>query len=78
MCMPTSSSSHLILHWLIDLVDQPGESLSIDGFGQCVPDVDSMVNRKGAENLCVQAMKKRQTQTWANAHFKLMLTLSVG
>lgn len=45
------SSPHLVLHGLIDPVDQPGESLPIDGFGQGISGIDGMIDCEWAEDL---------------------------
>lgn len=51
MSFVTHTSPHLVLHGLIDPVDQPGEGLSIDSFGQGISGVDGMVNCEWAEDL---------------------------
>lgn len=43
--------AHLVLHGLINPVDQPGKSLSIDGFGQSVSDIDGVVYCEWTEDL---------------------------
>lgn len=45
------SSPHLVLHGLVDPVDQPGEGLPIDGFGQSVSGIDGMIDGEWAEDL---------------------------
>lgn len=48
------SSPHLVLHGLVDPVDQPGEGLSIDGFGQSISGIDGMIDCEWAEDLYVE------------------------
>ncbi len=45
------SSPHLVLHGLVDPVDQPGERLPIDGFGQGVSGIDGVIDGEWAEDL---------------------------
>lgn len=47
----THLSPHLVLYGLVDPVDQPGEGLSIDGFGQGIPGIDGMIDCEWAEDL---------------------------
>jgi len=42
---------HLILHGLVDLVHQPREGPTVDGFCQGVSRIDRVVYRKWAEHL---------------------------
>lgn len=46
-----SSSPYLVLHGLVDPVDQPGERLSIDGFGQSISGIDGVISHERTENL---------------------------
>ena len=43
--------SHLVLHGLVDPVDQPGEGLPIDRFGQGISGVDGVIDREWTEDL---------------------------
>lgn len=43
--------SHLVLHGLVDPVDQPGEGLPVDGFGQGISGVDGVVDCERTEDL---------------------------
>lgn len=51
LSLVTYSSSHPVLHGLIDPVDQPGEGLSIDGFSQGISGIDGMIDCERAEDL---------------------------
>jgi len=44
-------SSYLILQRLIDPVDQPCEGTAIDGFGQGISGIDSVINSERTQNL---------------------------
>lgn len=58
-----SSPPHFVLHGLVDPVDQPGEGLSIDGFGQRVSHIDGMIDCERAEHL-------ESDTTFTLRHFK--------
>lgn len=45
------SYTYLVLHGLVDPIDQPGEGLPIDGFGQGVSGIHGMISRERAEDL---------------------------
>lgn len=49
ICRPLAP--HLVLHGRVDLIDQPGEGVSVDGFSQSISGVKGMVDRERAENL---------------------------
>lgn len=42
---------HLVLHGGVDLIDQPGERVSVDGFSQSVSGIEGVVDRERAEDL---------------------------
>lgn len=51
MSLSLTVSANLILHGIINLVDQPGKGASIDGFGQGISGIDGMVHCERAEHL---------------------------
>lgn len=42
---------HLVLHGSVDLIDQPGEGVPVDGFSQSISGIEGVVNRERAEDL---------------------------
>lgn len=58
------SSPHLVLHGLIDGVDQPGESLPVDGFGQGVSGIDGMIDREWGEDLRSKTKSQLKSKTY--------------
>lgn len=49
-----TSPPHLVLYGVVDPVDQPGESLPIDSFGQGISGIDGMINCEWAEDLHIE------------------------
>lgn len=49
-----SSPPNLVLYGVVDPVDQPGESLPIDSFGQGISGIDGMINCEWAEDLHIE------------------------
>lgn len=44
-------SPYLVLYGRVNLIDQPGERVSVDGFSQSISGVEGVVDRERAEDL---------------------------